>query len=271
MTVRIGISGWSYPGWRGDFYPQGLPHRLELEYAAERMDALEVNASFYSLQRPDTYRAWAARTPDDTVFAVKGSRYITHLKRLRDVDAPLANFFASGVLLLGPKLGPFLWQLPERVAYQHDVLDDFLGRLPTDTMAAAALAGRHDARVDGRCWYDVTGRRALRHVLEVRNATFDDPDALGVLRHHNVGLVVADTAGRWPMLWHVTADVVYVRLHGDTVLYASGYPDEALDHWAALVRGWDKEGLDVFVFFDNDILGYAPYDAMRLIDRVRTA
>ncbi len=112
--VRVGISGWRYAGWRGDFYPAGLPQRRELEYAAAWLTSIEINGSFYSLQRPDSYRRWRAETPDGFVFAVKGGRFITHLKRLQDVETPLANFFASGVLALGPSLGPVLWQLPER-------------------------------------------------------------------------------------------------------------------------------------------------------------
>ena len=110
--IRVGISGWTYPGWRGDFYPKGLVQRRELEYAAQQLSSVEINGSFYSLQRPTSYAAWREQTPDDFVFAVKGGRFITHMKRLRGVETALANFFASGLLALGPKLGPLLWQLP---------------------------------------------------------------------------------------------------------------------------------------------------------------
>ncbi len=112
MTIRVGISGWRYPPWRGDFYPGDLPQRRELEYAASQLTSIEVNGSFYSLQRPSSWEKWRREVPDDFVFAVKGGRFISHLKRLRDVEVPLANFFAQGILALGPKLGPILWQLP---------------------------------------------------------------------------------------------------------------------------------------------------------------
>src|SRR5919107_5513114 len=137
--TRIGISGWRYAGWRGDFYPTGLAQRRELEYASQRLTSIEVNGSFYSLQRPTSYAAWRAETPDDFVFSVKGGRYISHLKRLVDVRTPLANFFASGVLALGPKLGPVLWQLPENLHFDAGVLDAFLSGLPRTTGEAAVL------------------------------------------------------------------------------------------------------------------------------------
>src|SRR6478609_3165201 len=145
--ARIGVSGWRYPSWRGDFYPKGLPQRLELTYAAERMTSIEINGSFYSLQRPSSYAAWRAAVPADVDFAVKGGRFITHLKALRDVETPLANFFASGVLALGDQLGPFLWQLPERLTFDAGVVDTFLGLLPRTTTSVADLASRHDDKL----------------------------------------------------------------------------------------------------------------------------
>ena len=148
--VRVGISGWRYPPWRGVFYPAGLAQRRELEYASRRMTSVEINGSFYSLQRPESYRRWAAETPDDFVFAVKGPRFVTHMKKLAGVEAPLANFFASGVLALGPKLGPLLWQLPPSLGFDPGRLDRFFEQLPRSTGAAAALAERHDERMDGR-------------------------------------------------------------------------------------------------------------------------
>src|SRR5690349_23607042 len=146
-VVRVGISGWRYPAWRGDFYPKGLPQRRELEYAGEHLTSIEINGSFYSLQRFTSYAAWRADVPDDFVFAVKGPRYVSHLKRLKDVEVPLANFFASGVLALGPKLGPILWQLPENLRFDPDVLDAFLSLLPRTTTDAEELARHHDDKV----------------------------------------------------------------------------------------------------------------------------
>jgi uncharacterized protein YecE (DUF72 family) len=267
--TRVGISGWRYAGWRGDFYPTGLAQRRELEYAAARMTSIEINGSFYSLQRPSSYAAWRASTPDDFVFSVKGGRYITHLKRLVDVDVPLANFFASGVLALGPKLGPVLWQLPERLRFDPDVLDAFFRLLPRTTGEAARMAELHDDKVkEGRSLTTAEVDVPLRYALEFRSTTFATEAAYDVMRRHDVGCVLADTAGRWPKVEQVTADLMYVRLHGDKELYASGYSDAALDEWAARCRAWNAEGLDVFVYFDNDVKGYAPHDATRLITRL---
>ncbi|MBO9554757.1 DUF72 domain-containing protein [Cellulomonas sp.] len=286
MTIRIGISGWRYAPWRGVFYPQGLPQRAELEFASHRLTSIEVNGSFYSLQRPESYQAWAAQTPDDFVFSVKGPRFVTHMKKLADVRTPVANFLANGMLALGPKLGPVLWQLPPTLGFDADRLARFFDLLPRTTSAAAALATEHDERVDDRAWTTTDSDRPLRHVVEVRHATFETPAFVELLRAHDIGLVVADTAGRWPCLHDVTSDVVYVRLHGDTELYTSGYDDAALDRWAARVRAWaagdepvDVERLlgpaaaassrDVFVYFDNDVKVRAPFDALGLIARVR--
>jgi uncharacterized protein YecE (DUF72 family) len=274
-VARIGISGWRYPPWRGTFYPEKLAQRLELSYAAERLTSVEINGSFYSLQRPTSYQAWYEQTPDDFVFAVKGGRFITHMKKLRDVDVALANFFASGVLALGEKLGPFLWQLPPMLPFDAERLAEFFERLPRTSSAAATLAGQHDARLDGRSLTVTNVDQPLRHALEVRHPSYLTPQFPELLRRHDIALVVADTAGKWPLLFDVTSDFVYVRLHGDEELYVSGYSDEALDGWAARVAGWtsgattpDGRGRDVYVYFDNDVKVRAPYDAMGLRRRL---
>jgi uncharacterized protein YecE (DUF72 family) len=266
--VRIGTSGWVYPPWRGEFYPRGLAHRRELEYLSGQVNSVEINGSFYSLQRPSSYQSWREQTPDDFVFAVKGGRFITHMKRLRDVDAPLANFFASGVLALGDKLGPVLWQLPPTLAFDAAALTGFFDLLPRTTSAAAELAGRHDERLAGRAWTVTDADRPLRHALEVRHPSFTDPAFPDVLRAHGIGLVIADAAASWPYLEHVTADFAYVRLHGSTELYASGYSDAALDEWAQRIRGWTDAGVDAFAYFDNDAKVKAPRDAMALARRL---
>lgn len=268
-VVRVGTSGWQYPGWRGDFYPSGLPQRRELEYAAERLDTVEVNGSFYSLQRPTSYRRWRAQVPSTFVFAVKGGRFITHLKRLRDVDVPLANFFASGVLALGPTLGPVLWQLPQRLELEPDVLERFLALLPRTTTAAAELAARHDDKVpEDRALTMAEADQPLRHALEFRSPTFAVDAVYELLREHGVACVVADTAGRWPEVAEVTADFVYVRLHGDRVLYTSDYSSTALDRWARRCETWANAGRDVYVYFDNDAHGFAPHNATALRERL---
>jgi uncharacterized protein YecE (DUF72 family) len=266
--VRVGISGWRYPPWRGSFYPKGLPQRRELAYAADHLGTVEINGSFYSLQRPSSYLAWRADTPDGFVFSVKGGRFITHMKKLRDVETALANFFASGVLALGDRLGPVLWQLPPLLAFDADRLARFFALLPRTTSAAASLAAGHDERLKDRSWTTTDADRPLRHALEVRHASYVCAEFPALLREHDVALVVADTAGKWPLLTDVTSDFVYVRLHGDVELYVSGYSDEALDVWAERIRGWRDAGLDVFVYFDNDVKVRAPVDAMALARRL---
>jgi uncharacterized protein YecE (DUF72 family) len=271
MTTRVGISGWRYAGWRGDFYPAGLVQRRELEFAASKLTSIEINGSFYSLQRPSSYARWRDETPDDFVFAVKGGRYVTHLKRLVGVETALANFYASGVLALGPKLGPTLWQLPENLSFDAAKLDAFLALLPHSTGEAAALAGEHDDKLVPERALTVTEADVpMRHALEFRSPTFATDEAYAVLRDHGVACVLADSAGRWPKVEEVTSDFMYVRLHGDQELYASGYSADALDAWAARCRAWERAGLDTYVYFDNDAKGFAPHDAMALIERLRS-
>ena len=280
--ARVGISGWRYPPWRGIFYPKGLPQRDELAFASRAVATIELNGSFYSLQRPEYFAQWHDQTPDDFVFSVKGSRFITHILRLRDVETPLANFFASGIANLRGKLGPFLWQFPPNAAYDAAALDAFLALLPRDTHAASALARRHDARVAGRAQVDFGEARALRHALEVRHPSFVDASFIRLLRRHRVALVVADTGGRWPEHDDVTADFVYVRLHGAKKLYVSGYSDRTLRVWAARIDRWRRGGepdaprrildanaprrarRDVFCYFDNTAKEHAPRNAQRM-------
>src|SRR5918998_5502601 len=221
--VRIGLSGWRYASWRGRFYPRGLPQRRELEHVASLFGTVELNGSFYSLQRPTSYVSWRDQTPPGFTFAVKGGRYITHMKQLRDVRTPLANFFASGVLALRDRLGPVLWQLPARTRLDLERLEPVLDLLPTTTTAAGLLATEHDGRIKGGAWTDVDADRPIRHALEVRHESFDDPAFVELLRAHDVALVVSDGAGRWPILDRPTARLVYVHLPGATEIYASGY------------------------------------------------
>jgi uncharacterized protein YecE (DUF72 family) len=284
--IRIGISGWRYAPWRGRFYPRGLAQRRELEFASRMLPTIEINGSFYSLQRPASWQAWHDETPEDFVFAVKGPRYITHMLKLREARVPLANFLASGVLALGTKLGPILWQLPPQLGFEAGRIDAFLELLPRDTEAALGLARAHDARMAGRTFLRVPHPQRLRHAIEVRHETYVDREFVALLRAHGVALVVADTASRWPLLEDVTSDFVYVRLHGDEELYASGYGDAALDDWARRIDAWARGSevpdarkatakapsrrarRDVFCYFDNDVKVQAPYDAARLAARL---
>jgi uncharacterized protein YecE (DUF72 family) len=262
--ARVGISGWNYPGWRGEFYPRGLPQHAELTYVAEHLATVEINGSFYSLQRPTSYQSWYGHTPQDFVFAVKGGRFITHMKRLVDIEAPLANFFASGVLALAGKLGPILWQLPPTLAFDVSRLEGFFARLPRSTAEAAWLARHHDERLTGRAFTDIDADRPLRHAVEVRHDSYKTATFVDLMREHHVAIVVADTAGRWPLIRELTADFAYVRLHGDKELYASGYTVEALAGWARTIDGWTSAGHDVYVYFDNDAKVHAPFDALTL-------
>jgi len=286
--IRIGISGWRYPPWRGAFYPARMPQQRELEFAARAFDTIELNGSFYSLQRPESYRRWRDDTPDDFVFAVKGSRYITHMKRLRGIEAALANFLASGVLLLGPKLGPFLWQFPPSFRFEPELLEAFFELLPRTTAEALALARRRDARMRGRSALRIDEDRPLRHAIEVRHESFADPAFVRLLRRRRIALVQADTAGKWPYAEDVTADFLYLRLHGDKRLYASGYASAALDRWADRIRLWSSgrepadarriagparkaKARDVYCYFDNDAKVHAPFDAAALARRLGVA
>ncbi|HKP66948.1 MAG TPA: DUF72 domain-containing protein [Casimicrobiaceae bacterium] len=288
-TIRVGLSGWRYVPWRGVFYPKGLAQRRELEYASRRFSTIEINGSFYALQRPDAYARWHDETPDDFVFSVKGGRYITHMLRLRNCATALANFFASGIANLGAKLGPILWQLPPSYAFDRAALDAFLRELPGDTDEASALARRHDDKVAGRVVCRFSVPQQLRYALEVRHATFVDEAFVDLLRQHRIALVVADTAGRWPYAEDLTAGFTYVRLHGDEELYVSGYSDAALDQWCDRLIAWSEgraardarlisseassggDAHDVFCYFDNDAKVMAPRDAQALYELIRKA
>jgi uncharacterized protein YecE (DUF72 family) len=283
--IRIGLSGWNYPRWRGAFYPRGLRQKDELAYAGRLFDTTEINGTFYSLKRPEHFARWREAVPEGFLFAVKGSRYITHMKKLRDPEAALANFFASGILALEEKLGPLLWQLPERLVFDEERLDRFMAALPRDSEAAAELARRCDHRLAGRALTETGRKRILRHAIEIRHRSFLDPAFIRLLRRQSVALVFADTVD-WPYAEDVTADFVYIRLHGSEELYASGYDDLALDRWAARITAWAAGGAppdakttdpapsphrprDVYVYFDNDAKVRAPFDAQGLRARLR--
>jgi uncharacterized protein YecE (DUF72 family) len=283
-AIHIGVSGWTYSGWRGNFYPRGLPQRRELAHGATAFNSIEVNGSFYSLQRATSYRQWAAATPPGFVFALKGSRYITHMLKLRNAGAALANFFASGPLALGDKLGPILWQFPARFHYDPERLGAFFHILPRSMKEALGLARRHDQRLAGRAHLEIDGDRPIRHAIEIRSDTFRNPAFIALLKAHDVALVCADTVD-WPLLMDLTSDFVYCRLHGSVELYNSRYTDEELDRWAGRVRAWSagtpmRDGnfvtapelrprpRDVYVYFDNTDKLHAPDNARGLMERL---
>ncbi len=296
-TVRVGISGWRYAPWRGVFYPPKLAQRRELQFAATRFPSIEINGTFYSLQRPSSFRQWAADTPASFLFAVKAPRLITHMFKLRNVEGALANFFASGLLELGPKLGPILWQFPPQLKFTRERFAAFFPLLPRTHGVAASLARLHGPRLVGRATTqplpETSAQHTIRHCVEIRDESFADAGFIDLLREHDIGLVVADTVA-WPLLFDITSDFVYCRLHGSEELYASGYEHEALELWADRVAGWatgspsstpalganarnDRRAhtteaqprpRDVFVYFDNDIKVRAPFDAEALIEKV---
>jgi uncharacterized protein YecE (DUF72 family) len=288
-AIRIGISGWRYKPWRGTFYPHDLAQRAELEFASRQFNSIELNGSFYSLQRPESFRRWSEETPAYFQFSIKGPRFITHIRRLRDVEIPLANFFAQGLLQLGPKLGPLLWQFPPSFRYERKLLEEFFALLPRTHKEAATLAKCHDERVNGKSWLkvspDMSSQSKLRHAMEIRHESFVSEEFIALLRKYQVGLVVADTV-EWPRLMDVTADFVYCRLHGSEQLYASGYDHEAIQKWARRAIAWSRgqeveddrkassksarkrAKRDVYVYFDNDMKVRAPFDAQSLREKI---
>jgi uncharacterized protein YecE (DUF72 family) len=280
-VIRVGISGWTYVPWRGTFYPRKLAQKNELAYASSVLPSIEINGTFYGLQRPKSYAAWYEQTPAGFNFSVKATRFVTHIKRLRDVETPIANFLLSGLLRLNEKLGPILWQFPPNMQFEPVLFEKFLGQLPHSTKEAAKLLKRCDARMKGRTWAEVDRDRPMRHAVEIRHESFATEAFIRLLRKYRVALVIADTGGKWPMLHDVTADFVYARLHGVEELYASGYTEAALDDWAEKIWAWAKGGdarganrvgaaaqkrgkRDVYVYFDNDVKVRSPFDAARL-------
>ena len=283
--IRIGISGWRYDGWQGTFYPEKLPQRRELEFAAQRLNSIEVNGTFYSTQRPQSFKAWGEETPDDFVFSVKGARFITHIRQIQNVETALANFLAQGLLRLGKKLGPILWQFGPGFKFDAKRIQEFFNLLPRTHKQAAAYARQRDEWMAPRSWLEVEEDLPLRHAVEIRNKSFAVPEYIDLLRRNGIAVVVADTPN-WPRMMDVTSDFVYCRLHGSEKLYASGYDAEAIDAWAHRVIAWSRgeevtDGMrvhpepgpkqssrDVFVYFDNDAKVRAPFDAQSLRKRI---
>jgi uncharacterized protein YecE (DUF72 family) len=283
--IRIGISGWRYAPWRKTFYPEDLPQSQELAFASSKLWTIEINGTFYSLQRPESFAKWAEDTPDDFVFSVKAPRYITHIRRLKEIEKPLATFLASGVLQLGKKLGPILWQFPPNFSFEPERMETFFALLPHSTEEASRVAKGYDERILKKPATKVLSKQPMRHAIEIRNRTFVNPDFIAMLRKYDVALVCADSV-EWPRMMDVTSDFMYCRLHGPEELYASGYDDASLDQWAGRVMAWflgeepaDAERVvnepgrkckerDVFIYFDNDAKVRAPVDAQRLMQRI---
>ncbi len=284
--ICIGISGWRYAPWRGTFYPRGWPQRRELEFASRVFSSIELNGSFYGLQTPASYARWHAETPPGFIFSVKGSRTITHERRLQNASGLLADFFASGIFHLKEKLGPILWQLPPSLAYHHETLESFLKLLPRNFAEAFALSAQTQTLRGGQGQSVAEIDHALRHCLEVRHPSFKRESFIDLLRKYRIGLVVADAAGKWPCFEDLTADFVYIRLHGAEELYSSGYTEEALVHWATRIRAWSEGQIpsdghdvstqpsrpapsrDVYCYFNNSMKEKAPFNARQLIKKL---
>lgn len=260
----IGISGYIYQHWRGAFYPPQLAQRRWLSFAASRFNSIELNGTFYSLKWPTVFQRWVDEVPQDFVFSIKGSRYITHNLKLRNAQIAMANFFGSGILALGTHTGPFLWQLPPMVRFDRERIESFLAGLPRSSREAEPLAQAHDERLKRGSLTTAVADVPYRHCMEPRHESFNCDEFFELLAQYKCAFVIADTAGRFMLADRVTADFVYVRLHGSEQLYVSRYSDEELQHWANRIENWLSGGRDVYVYFDNDAAGHAPYDAMRL-------
>jgi len=230
--VVIGTSGWNYDHWRGVFYPQGLAKTRWLDYYAGIFSSIEVNATFYRSMRPSTFEKWGQNTPEGFLWSVKANRFITHIRRLRDAAGPLHSFLES-LRPLGDKLGPILFQLPPSLAFDEGLLRDFCALLP----------------------------RGERYTIEARHGSWLCDDALSCMMESGIAWCISDTAGRYPYREELTADFTYIRLHGSKRLYASCYTESELREWASKIRAWGK---DAYVYFDNDFMGYAPENALRL-------
>lgn len=264
-NIRVGIGGWTFPPWRGTFYPPGLPHARELEHASRHVTSIEINGTYYRLQTPESFASWREQTPDDFVFSLKGPRYVTNRRVLAEAGPAIERFLGSGLLELRQKLGPINWQFMPTKQFDPADFEAFLKLLP------ATLQGHK-----------------LRHVVEVRHGSFAQPDFIALLRSYSVGAVIADHA-TYPALHDPTAPFIYARLQRASEPEAAGYSDEALTQWAARARSWASGGLpedlpllapkpgkqphvrDVFIYMINGFKPKAPAAAMALINRLPSA
>ena len=258
--IRIGIGGWTYEPWRGSFFPEKWPHKRELDYAASKLTAIEVNGTYYSSQKPATFASWAKAMPDGFVFALKASRYCTNRKVLAEAGESIARFTGQGIVELGDRLGPILWQFMATKTFDPDDFGAFLKLLP--------------AEQDGI---------ALRHAVQVRHESFQTPEFVALARAAGVAIVYADSTD-YPAIADVSGDLVYARLEAAVEEEPAGYSPAALDRWASAARSWAEGGAPVdlpyladpapktpretFVFFINGAKVRAPHGAMALIERV---
>lgn len=243
--IRIGIGGWTYPPWRGTFYPDKLPHSKELEYASRRLGAIEINSTFYGRQKPKSWEAWEKTVPEGFQFTIKGARYCVSRSRLAEGAEGLSKFFAQGFTALGPKLGPILWQFLPRRKFDADDIAGFFDLLPE--------------KLDGI---------ELRHAIEPRDESFRDERFFALCRARNIAIVFED-ADEYPLIEAETADFVYARLQRMRTEVPTGYEDKALKRFAAKARKWRKDGRDVYIFMIDGAKERAPAAALALQERLR--
>lgn len=266
----IGISGWSFPGWRKVFYPEDLVQKKELYYASRKVNSIEINGTFYALQRPKSFESWYEQTPKSFLFSIKAPQFMTHVLRLKEIEEPLANFLASGLLCLKEKLGPILWQFPPFVTLKDDRFEKFIKMLPRDTKAFSKMAKQHGEKVEGRAYTKTTGSWPIRYAFEFRHKSFLNKDFTDFLKAHNVAFVCAHAGGKdIPYLEEPTADFVYIRLHGEGKEYKKGYPLPELKKWERKLTQWNQKGLDTYIYFNNDAKAFAPAGAMKLIQLLK--
>jgi uncharacterized protein YecE (DUF72 family) len=259
--------------------------KKELEYASRQVSSIEINGTFYSLQKPESFQRWHDETPDDFVFAVKAPQYMTHIRRMKDVAEPLANFMASGLFCLGSKLGPILWQFPPNMTLKDDRFEKFLKLLPFDRAAASEVASRHSDKVEGRSQTEFKGKGPVRHAFEFRHKSFVHPDFISMLREYGVAVVFAHSGEKSPYLEDVTADFIYIRMHGQE--FKKGHPPKVLDWLSTRLETWARgdqpedaelahadakiksQARNAYVYFDTEAKDYAPKDALALLKRIK--
>jgi uncharacterized protein YecE (DUF72 family) len=255
--IRVGIGGWNFAPWRDNFYPKGLAHARELEFASRAVTSIEINSTFYRNQKPATFRKWAGETPDDFIFAVKASMFATHRRVLAEGEESVRRFLESGITELGKKLGPIVWQFAPTKIFQADDFESFLALLP----------------------------RGFRHTLEVRHKSFVSAEFVALARKHDCAIVIADSE-KHPLIADVTAGFLYARLQQASAKIANGYSDSALKSWQARAQTWEKGGVprdlplltqeppkkkrDVFIYMINGAKEKAPHAAMALLKRLKS-
>ena len=242
--IRIGIGGWTYPPWRGSFYPEKLPQKNELEYASRQLGAIEINATFYGRQKPKSWESWEKVVPDDFQFAIKGSRYCVSRSKLAESAESIANFFGQGFEALGPKLGPILWQFAPFKRFDADDISAFIDLLP-----------------------EQLGGTRLRHAIEPRHESFNDDRFLALCRPRNIAVVLEDSAD-YPTIEAATADFAYARFQRMSEEVPTGYDTAALDGFADKAGQWQKAGRDGYIFMINGAKVRAPAAALALQERL---